>query len=158
MTTPIDPARFGTDLRLLLDLESRETRSPGNDLRVVKSPETGGVDLETLAGVDNLKQALLLRFLTPAGELAPLGHKDYGSRLHELIGELDTEANRNRAKLYVLQALAGEPRVEKVLSVTVTGDRRHPGRLDIAVSARVLGHDTPLNLVFPFFLTGTVSP
>lgn len=158
MTTFTDPERFGTDLRLLLDLESRETRSPGSDLRVVESPETGGADLKTLAGVDNLKQALLLRFLTPAGELAPLGHKDYGSRLHELIGKLDTEANRNRAKLYVLQALAGEPRIEKVLAVTVTSDRKHRGRIVIDIQAKALGHDTPLNLVFPFFLTGTVSP
>jgi phage baseplate assembly protein W len=53
--------------------------------------------LETLQRVDNLKQALLLRFLTPTGELALLGHPDYGSRLSELIGELNNETNRNRA-------------------------------------------------------------
>ena len=153
----VNPQRFGTDLRLLVNLDSRETRSPGSDLRVVMRLETG-VDLEPLTGVDNLKQALLLRFLTPAGELAPLGHKDYGSRLHELIGELDTETNRNRAKLFVLQALAGEPRIEKVLALSVTSDRRHPGRIVIDLTAKALDHDTPLNLVFPFFLTGTVSP
>ena len=154
----IDPERFGHDLRLLGNLDGRESRSPGSDLWITRRPETGADDLETLSGVDNLKQALLLRFLTPAGELAPLGHKDYGSRLHTLIGELDTETNRNRAKLYVLEALAAEPRVEKVLEVKVGSDRRRPGRLDISVSAQVLDHDTPLNLVFPFFLEGTVSP
>src|SRR3954452_13199818 len=151
----VNPQRFGTDLRLLANLDSRETRSPGSDLRVVQGGETGTA-LEPLTGVDNLKQALLLRFLTPAGELAPLGHKDYGSRLHELIGELDTETNRNRAKLFVLQALAGEPRIEKVLNLSVTSDRRHPGRIVIDLSAKALDQGTPLNLVLPFFLTGTV--
>ncbi len=68
------------------------------------------------------------------GELAPLGHPDYGCRLHELIGERDTETNRNRAKLFVLQALGAEPRVEKVIDVKVKSDRRRPGRLDIAAS------------------------
>lgn len=150
--------RFGTDLRLLAILDSRETRSPGSDLRVIENPRTGEDDLETLTGVDNLKQALLLRFSTPVGELAPLGHKDYGSRLHELLGEPNTETHRNRAKLYVLQALGAEPRIEKVLNVQVTSNPRRRDRIDVKVSARVLGSDTPLNLVFPFFLEGTVQP
>lgn len=150
--------RFGTDLRLLGNLELQETRTRGSDLAVRVRPETGGTDFETLADVENLKQALLLRFLTPVGELAPLGHPDYGCRLHELIGERDTETNRNRAKLFVLQALGAEPRVEKVIDVKVKSDRRRPGRLDIAASVKVLGHDTLLNLVFPFFLEGTPNP
>lgn len=151
-------ARFGTDLRLLGNLDNRETRSPGSDLHVIERPQTGGDDLETLTGVENLKQALLLRFSIHVGELALLGHKDYGSRLHELIGEPNTETNRNRAKLYVLQALGAEPRIEKVLNVQVTSNPRKRDRIDIKVSAKVLGSDTPLNLVFPFFLEGTVQP
>lgn len=145
--------RFGTDLRLLTDLERRNSRSGGEDLKTVES--RGGVDLERLPGVGNLQQALLLRFLTPVGDLAALGHPTYGSRLFELIGELNTETVRNRAKLFVLQALAAEPRVEEVRSVEVTTDRhRAPNRIDIKVSILPLGSDTPLNLVFPFFLEG----
>src|SRR2546428_778592 len=81
---------------------------------------TVGVDLELLSSDNNLLQALLLRFLTHTGELAILGHPDYGSRLFQLIGELNSETNRNRAKLYVLEALAAEPRVKEVKSVIVT--------------------------------------
>ena len=146
--------RFGTDLRLLGNLERQETRTRGSDLAVRVRPETGGTDFATLGEVENLEQALLLRFLTPVGELAALGHRDYGCRLHELIGERDTEANRNKAKLFVLQSLGAEPRVEKVIDVTVKSNRRRPGRLDIAAKVKVLGHDTLLNLVFPFFLEG----
>ncbi|HEV3469736.1 MAG TPA: GPW/gp25 family protein [Pyrinomonadaceae bacterium] len=156
---PVSHARFGTDLRLLRELDrQKSSRDPGHDLSVARRPETGQLDLETLAGADNLAQALLLRFLTPAGALAPLGHPDYGSRLAELIGELNNETNRNRAKLYVLQALALEPRVRQVLSVSVTQDRRRPTVMDIAVSLLAVDSDTPLNLVFPFFLEGGVTP
>ncbi|MGI8426030.1 MAG: GPW/gp25 family protein [Actinomycetota bacterium] len=152
---PASDTRFGTDLRLLLDLEHvKSSRDPGHDLAIRRRSETGQVDLDTWSSVDNLVQALFLRFLTPAGELAILGHPDYGSRLHELIGELNTETNRNRAKLYVLQALAAEPRVQKVLSVKVTQSKRDRAQMDIAVSLLAIDSDTPLNLVFPFFLEG----
>jgi len=145
-------ARFGEDLRLLDNLEFQNDRDRGRDLMTITRFETGEVDLETLGGADNLKQALLLRFLTPRGELALLGHPDYGSRLYELIGERNIETNRNRAKLYVLQALAAEPRVKEVLSVRVTQNLVDRTRIDIAVSLLAIDSDTPLNLVFPFFL------
>lgn len=146
--------RWGTDLRLLRDLERQNSRDRGSDLSTLQRPETGQVDLETLSGADNLKQALLLRFLTAVGELATLGHPTYGSRLFELLGERNTETNRNRAKLYVLQALAAEPRVKEVRSVQVTQGRTDRTRIDIDVTLIPIDSDTPLNLVFPFFLEG----
>jgi phage baseplate assembly protein W len=145
-------ARFGVDLRLLDNLTFQNDRNRGSDLATARRPETGEVDLEALDGVDNLRQALMLRFLTPIGELAQLGHPDYGSRLHELIGERNVEAIRNRAKLYVLLALNAEPRVKEIRSVTVTTNPADRGRIDIAVVLVAIDSDTPLNLVFPFFL------
>lgn len=151
-------ARFGTDLRLLRDLERRKSsRDPGNDLGTRRRPETGRQDLDTFTEVDTLIQALLLRFLTPMGELTALGHPDYGSRLAELIGELNSETNRNRAKLYVLQSLAAEPRVKKVLSVKVTQNPKDRTQMDISVDLLTIDSDTPLNLVFPFFLERGVT-
>jgi phage baseplate assembly protein W len=111
-----------------------------------------------LHGADNLVQALFLRFLTPMGELSRLGHPDYGSRLGELIGELNNQTNRNRAKLFVLEALAAEPRVKEVRSVTVTQNKSDRTRMDISLSLATIDHDTPLNLVFPFFLETGGTP
>lgn len=151
--------RWGTDLRLLRNLERQNDRDRGRDLATVERPGTPPrVDLALLEGADNLKQALLLRFLTPAGELAVLGHPSYGSRLFELIGELNNATNRNRAKMFVLQALAAEPRVKEVRSVQVTQNRVDPTRMDIDVSLLPIDSDTPINLVFPFFLEGGVTP
>lgn len=145
---------WGADLRLLRNLERQTDRQRGADLSTIQRAATGDVDLERLQGLDNLRQALLLRFLTPRGELAILGHSTYGSRLFELIGELNTETNRNRAKLFVLQALAEEPRVEKVLRVDVTTQRGNPTQINIAIELHPVGSATTLNLVFPFFLDG----
>ena len=145
---------FGADLRLLGDLQFQNDRDRGSDLFITQRPQTGQIDLQTLAGTDNLTQALLLRFLTLAGELTQLGHPDYGSRLSELVGGLNNEPTRNLAKMYVLQALAGEPRVKQVLNVTVTQNTAHRDEMDISVSLLPIDSDTPLNLVFPFFLQG----
>ena len=150
--------RWGSDLRLLRNLDYQTDRDPGRDLAVTTRPETRQRDLETLTGADNLKQALLLRFLTPAGELALLGHPQYGSRLFELLGELNTDTTRNRAKLYVLQALAAEARVKEILSVRVTQGASDRARIDISISLLAIDNDTVLNLVFPFFLEGGVAP
>jgi phage baseplate assembly protein W len=147
-----DNERWGTDLRLLDNLLRQNDLDVGRDLFVAERRETGRIDLQTVAADDNLKQALLLRFLTRRGELEPLGHPAYGSRLFDLIGERNTLANRNRAKLYVLEALAMEPRVAEVLSVAVDTNRADPNQIDIAVRLRPIHADTALNLVFPFFL------
>lgn len=150
-------ARFGTDLQLLVNLQAQDDRHRGSDLQLRTRPETNQTDLQLLGEVGNLQQALLLRFLTPLGELAQLGHSDYGSRLFELIGELNNETNRNRAKLFVLIALAGEPRVKQVLDVTVTQNAALRDAIDISVTLKAIDSDTPLNLVFPFFLDGGSS-
>lgn len=152
-----DP-RWGADLRLLDDLGNQDDRGRGADLSTLRRAGTGEHDLEAVAQLDNLRQALLLRFLTHQGELALLGHPDYGSRLHELVGLPNTESTRNRAKMFALATLAAEPRVEAVLSVDV---RAHPGdrsRVDIDARLRTLHADSPLNLVFGFFLDGRLAP
>lgn len=157
---PESNERWGQDLQLLTNLERQVGRNRGADLLTQLSDapiniaisDDRPVDLATLSDDDNLKQALLLRFLTPEGELAQLGHPTYGSRLYTLIGELNNDTNRNRAKVYMLQALAAEPRVQEVQSVTVTPNASDHTRIDIDVFLVPIHSDTPLNLVFPFFL------
>ena len=142
-------ARLGTDLELLRNRKKQNDRDVGRDLSTTQAGEFG-IDFAVISGSENIAQALLLRFLTVEGELARLGHPDYGSRLSELIGKLNTETNRNLAKLHVLRALSREPRVQAVLSASVTQAPSDRSRVDIALSLKIIGSDTPLNLVFPF--------
>lgn len=76
-------------------------------------------DLATTSGKDNLAQAIILRLLTPRGELAALAHPEYGSRLHEVVGARNTETTRNLIRLHILEALRHEPRIEKVIEIEV---------------------------------------
>lgn len=154
---------FGADLRLLGNLERQNDRDRGSDLFIVKRGVTGNaqtdpIDLETLDGNANLEQALLLRFQTRQGELAALGHPDYGSRLYELIGELNNVTNRNRAKLYALEAFAAEPRISKVLSISATQNAADRTRIDINAALLTIESATPLNLVFSVLTAGPGTP
>lgn len=151
---------MGTDLRLLGDLLLAEQRERGADLRTAPRPQVSvpgrpdlNNDLAALAGFENLQQALLLRFLTEVGELAHLGHPGYGSRLHELIGEPNTETTRNRAKLYALQALSDEARVASVRSVVVTTHPSDRTRLEIRASVVAVDLGT-VDILVPVPLTG----
>ena len=106
-------------------------------------------DFEPRAGLENLAQAVMLRLLTPRGELAALGHPEYGSRVHELIGRENTSTQRNLLKLFILEALQNEPRVAKVVELKVgpsPGAAQHGGRA-AARAARAVrsgGHHRPL--------------
>jgi phage baseplate assembly protein W len=109
------------------------------------------VDLSLVAGRDNLGQAVIVRLLTPRGELESLAHPDYGSRLHELIGRQNTETTRNLAKLHILESLAAEPRIEEVLEVTVEPAPRTRDLVTVLVRVRPVG-ETGVVTIGPFAL------
>lgn len=117
---------LGTDLRFWNALEGAEGARGEPDLRLrprpgvtFRRPQEGAqisrypIDTALVSGPANLAQALVHRLLTRVGELAPLGHPEYGSRIHQLIGEQNTEPNRQLLKLFVLEALAHEPRIHR---------------------------------------------
>jgi phage baseplate assembly protein W len=140
------------------DLELRYALRQGffedADLTAARSPQ-GGLqrDITLIDGIDNFTQALANRLKTRRGELAALGHPTYGSRHHELLGEPNVARTRNLIKLYVLQALRDEPRIEKVLDVKVSAEHQPPrDSVRIELTVRVLGQPAPLNLVLPFSL------
>jgi len=121
------------------------------DLSSAKTPR--GRDLLLADGIDNLTQAIANRLKTRKGELASLGHPGYGSRHHELVGEPNVERTRNLVKLYVLEALRDEPRIERVLRAVVRAEHDPPREtVRLELSLRVLDRPSPLNLVLPFSL------
>lgn len=111
-------------------------------------------DLETAAGIDNLVQALLIRFDTPIGELTALGHPDYGSRLHELIGRLNNATTRNLVRLFTLETLRQEPRVKEVHTLSVETVAGQPDLVLVSIQLSAIDTPTPLNLVFNVNLEG----
>lgn len=117
------------------------------------APSVMAGNWRSITGADNLVQAIWLRLNTPQGALAELGHPDYGSRLYRLIGELDGQVTRDRARLYVASALRQETRIARTVSIHVTGEvQGKSARLIVTATVLPVGHEQPLALRFPVFL------
>ena len=153
-------ARSADTLAPLLgrDLLLRYTSSSGffEDADLLDQRRGIDRDVQLADGLANLEQALANRIKTRKGELASLGHPEYGSRHHELFGEPNIERTRHLIKLYLLQALRDEARIEQVLSARVTAEHQPPREtVRIELELRVRGQPHPLNLVLPFSLGAT---
>ena len=126
---------FGTDLMLV-------ERTAGYDL-------IGNVagDIVLAHGNDNIVQALTLRLRVRRGELAPLGWADYGSRLHELIGEPNNSRTHIRLMAYARDALERDARVKEILDIrtqVIPGER---DTIRLYVDIQLIEEQNPLNLV-----------
>lgn len=109
-------------------------------------------DFDLIDGGENLGQALVMRILTPKGELRDLGHPDYGSRVHEIVGSENTATTRNLLKLFVIEAVQREPRVEEIIAVSVTPATGRRDSVDIALSVKAVGFSEIIT-IGPFTLT-----
>ena len=132
-----------------LDLRTnfREDVSPrANDVGVIKEKS-------------NLVQSLIMRLQTEQGELEGLGHPGYGSKHHRLIGEPNVESNRNLLKLYVLDCLRQEPRLEAIEKIEVKqGEgRENRDKVDITATVKLKGVPEPLSFVVPFSFGGPLE-
>jgi len=117
------------------------------------------VDLAVVRGKADLVQSLIVRVETERGELAALGHPTYGSRHHALIGEPNTESNRNLVKLFILECLKQEPRIASVEGIDVKpGEgRENRDKVVVTMALRVRGAPDVLNLVVPFSFAGPLE-
>lgn len=97
-------------------LRSEQTNEAATETKVRNIPNRSVrfSDFDLSKGRENLAQAVIIRLLTPRGELTELGHPTYGSRLHELIGSRNTATNLALARLYILESLKQESRIEKI--------------------------------------------
>jgi phage gp46-like protein len=141
-----------TDIRLAV--RHKDFR-PVYALAEEKQRRPGGkgytLDLSTGEHRDNLAQAVVIRLLTPRGDLSHLGHPEYGSRLHELVGRVNTETTRNLARLYILESLRQESRIEAVEEVGVKPSAERPSSIEISLRVKPVGGIESLS-IGPFSL------
>lgn len=107
-------------------------------------------DIAKITEIDNLQQSIINRIMTKKGELDALGHPEYGSKHHDMIGELNTESNRNLIKFHILECLSHEPRIERILRTEVKADTDNRGFVRIYLEIKIIGVTSSLNLVIPF--------
>lgn len=141
-----------TDIRLQLSHhELRPVYAVATEQRRVPNKPGLFDDMATVSGRDNLAQAVITRLLTPLGELSALGHPEYGSRLHELVGRENTETNRNLLKLHILASLKMEPRIEETRVVTVEPDSYSRDRVNVRLEVKPVGQSRTIT-IGPFTL------
>lgn len=85
-------------------------------------------DLDTVTGRENLAQAIINRLLTRRGALSSLGHPEYGSRLHTLIGEPNNLRLRGMAERYIRECLSQESRILEIVRIAFAIPDRHDTR------------------------------
>jgi phage baseplate assembly protein W len=155
-----DPLGTDLDLGFVADEEGRLLAGPHSQVdlqaRVRDDVAPREVDLGVVGGRANLAQSLILRLKTERGELGPLGHPAYGTRHLGLVGEPNTETNRNLLKLYVLEALRQEPRLERIDRVDVrpAQGRQDRDKVEVEIVVRARHLPNPLSLVVPFSFEG----
>lgn len=112
--------------------------------------EKGG-DLDVISGRDNMAQAIVNRLLTRRGELTQLGHPEYGSRLHELVGELNNLRLRALAELYIRDSLTQEKRIEKVRYIQFEPPKRDQERntLQVTIGIKLVGEPDEFTIFLP---------
>jgi phage baseplate assembly protein W len=134
-----------------LRLTARAFDQMTSDREYVSLLSSNRNDLDTTTGRANLVQAVINRLLTRRGELTSFGHPDYGSRLHELVGELNNLRLRALAEVYIRDCLAQESRIEKVRYVTFEPPDRGIDRdtLKVTIGISAVGEDKPFAINIP---------
>jgi phage baseplate assembly protein W len=121
-------------------------------------------DLQTISGNSNLEQAILHRLRTRTGELADLGHPNYGCEMYKLIGEPNNDRTRELLRLMVVDALRQEPRIKQIINVEVKPRRYRIGAdkldadglssVDIDVFVKAIGDNKVQHVDMSFNLEG----
>lgn len=143
--------KLGKDLRLKFEKTDLDLISVGKGVDLDLSTEG---DLDLIEDKDNLLQAIICRLSTSEGELYEVGHADYGSRLHEIVGEINNAATRNRIKALIRECLLQEPRIKEIVRVNVVTDHRDPNRVNIEITVLPIESSTNLTITLPLSLEG----
>jgi phage baseplate assembly protein W len=134
---------YGTDLQLVVK------RNQKGELYADIDINREG-DFTTISGKDNVIQAIRNRLATRKGELAELGHPEYGSLLEDMVGEANTEDTRRIIETLVHEALKYEPRIESILTVSAVEGGKD--RVDITIRVRLRETSEILTAEYPFYL------
>lgn len=108
---------------------------------------TGG-DLQTITGLDNVREAVLRRLITTPGSV--VHRPQYGAGLQEFLNAPATIATKRAIAARIDDQLTRDPRIEEVLSVGIEGDSTAPDKFTISVRIKVVGYGETTMRFIPF--------
>jgi phage baseplate assembly protein W len=96
-------------------------------------------DLQTIKGLNNLKQALYNRLVTPLGAI--VHRPEYGIGIQRYKSSTITIEEQRQIALDVQDQFTNDPRVEKVSSVRVEPNENRTGIYRIFVKIKPIGYN-----------------
>jgi phage baseplate assembly protein W len=117
---------------------------------------SGGAEVHTVSGVEDIEQSLAILLATQRGERVM--QDEFGCDLSEfLFGEI-TQGLIGRVRDMIGEAiLLHEPRI-KANRIDVSQSESHPGLLLIEIDYTVRATNSRFNMVYPFYLDEAASP
>jgi phage baseplate assembly protein W len=85
---------------------------PGQDSDTLEMKTDNRGRLKTVRGIENLKQSLYIRLITPKGSY--VGHPEYGSNIHMYLGMKNTPENASLIDLEIERTFRTDSRVTRV--------------------------------------------
>jgi len=98
----------------------------------------GTGDLDTIEGLDNMKQALLRRLITEKGAI--IHRPDYGVGLKQFQNAPNRLDDRRQLALRINEQFLEDDRVQEVLGVQVNSEDLTPDQVTIVVRVLVVGY------------------
>lgn len=140
-----------------------KVESYGRDLKIISKKDPHGNiimdavldrkgDLDTLEERDLMIQAIRHRLITRKGELASLGHPEYGSLLEEIIGEPNIPDTHRIIETLVRDCLADESRIRNVERVVCTPSRENPHVVHISLEVTLIKKNEDIKITYPLYL------
>ena len=142
---PSRTSPYGRDLLVLTK------KGKGDEFATDVSVKRTG-DLETVEGRDLMIQAIRHRLLTRKGELASLGHPEYGSLLEEVVGEPNIADTHRIIETLIRDCLKYESRIKNIISVKASSSDKEKDMVHIFVHVELGGEDGELKITYPLYL------
>jgi phage baseplate assembly protein W len=95
-------------------------------------------DLSDIVGVENVRQALMRRFVTIKGSL--IHRPDYGASLKLYQNAPTSLAKQRELALQLEEQALRDPRVESVLGVSINVNDREPEKTTIIARVKLVGY------------------
>jgi phage baseplate assembly protein W len=111
---------LGKDINILP--MPKDISSPGQGSEILEMKGNSRGKIATVRGIENLKQSLFIRLITPKGSY--VGHPLYGSNINMYLGMKNTEENAALIDLEIERTLRTDSRVTSVemLNRTIRGN------------------------------------
>jgi phage baseplate assembly protein W len=121
------------------------TETYGTDIRHYKDfVRTNTGNLETISGLDNIKEAIFRRIMTTKGTI--IHRPNYGCSLGNYQNAPASLANKRKIALEIQDQLIQDPRIKEVLGVSFDTTNKEPDKFILKVRIDLIGYgETEIN-------------